>query len=259
MCTLTVIRPREAGVRLRVLFNRDEQRSRPRALPPKWVELADRRALMPIDPQSGGTWIGVNDAGLIACLLNANLNAQREWGARASRGRIVPTVLHAADLASARERAAAIDPAAFPPCTLVLIDATGLVRFSSDGDCWTIDESGANHAPFFVTSSGLGDALVEPPRRELFERLLRDESHPLIAQARLHEHQWPDRRHLSVNMSRADARTVCRTRVDVGTAPESAFASCVFLHEYLTESGEPTEPSEHAFELRTSSRTQVLA
>lgn len=281
MCTLTVIRPRDERVRLRLLFNRDEQRSRPQSLPPRWVELVGRRALMPLDPQSGGTWIGVNDAGLVACLLNGNLDAepevQRAWRARSSRGQIVPMVLRESELAVSRDRAAALDPRVYPPCTLVVLDAFGLFCFSSDGERWNVREHDVAREPFFATSSGLGDALVESPRRALFEDLLREEPHALAAQARLHEHQWPDWRHLSVNMSRADARTVCRTRIDFCTTQSENGVdaqvhtqheprACLFRHEHLNEDGSPGEPSEHAFDVRepivdnrVPSRTQVSA
>ena len=62
-------------------------------------------------------------------------------------------------------------------------------------------------------SSSLGDDRVLQPRRELFRHLLATERDPFQAQDRLHRHAWPDRRHLSVLMSRTDACTVSRTEV----------------------------------------------
>jgi hypothetical protein len=47
----------------------------------------------------------------------------------------------------------------------------------------------------------------------LFDELLARESDPWRAQDRLHQHCWPDRRHVSVLMSRATACTVSRTVV----------------------------------------------
>lgn len=53
-------------------FNRDEQRSRSVAEPPRQHNLPEGLSVLsPVDPDGGGTWIGVNECGLIVCLLNA--------------------------------------------------------------------------------------------------------------------------------------------------------------------------------------------
>ena len=70
--------------------------------------------------------------------------------------------------------------------------------------------------PVMLTSSSLGDDVVEAPRRRLFERLVvRNEGAWLRAQARFHAHQWPSRPEVSVRMERPDARTVSRSQIDV--------------------------------------------
>jgi len=52
-----------------------------------------------------------------------------------------------------------------------------------------------------LTSSGLGDAVVDAPRRQLFERLvLRHERPWPLAQDRFHAHRWPSRPDISVHM-----------------------------------------------------------
>jgi hypothetical protein len=67
MCTVSVV-PHVGGIRL--LCNRDERRTRPAALPPAIHLVRGTTALFPVDPEGGGTWIGVNDAGLAVTLLN---------------------------------------------------------------------------------------------------------------------------------------------------------------------------------------------
>ena len=47
---------------VRVVCNRDELRSRAAALPPRVCTFGERRAVMPIDLVSGGTWIAANRA-----------------------------------------------------------------------------------------------------------------------------------------------------------------------------------------------------
>ena len=57
------------------MCNRDERRDRRAATPPAVHRLQHRTAIYPVDPVGGGTWIGVNDAGLAAALLNRTIVA----------------------------------------------------------------------------------------------------------------------------------------------------------------------------------------
>jgi len=66
-----------------------------------------------------------------------------------------------------------------------------------------------------LTSSGLGDELVAPPRRVLFDRMITFGEQTPEAQDTFHRHAWPDRGYLSVRMRRTDARTVSYTVVEL--------------------------------------------
>lgn len=66
MCTVTVHR---SANRLLVTMNRDEARDRAPEVPPA-IHHNDVNWLAPSDSARGGTWIGVNDRGVVACLLN---------------------------------------------------------------------------------------------------------------------------------------------------------------------------------------------
>ena len=89
-------------------------------------------------------------------------------------------------------------------------------------------------APLVWSSSSLGDAIVEGPRRQLFERMLGDDAKGwLSAQAQFHRHRWPLRPEISVCMSRHDAWTVSRTVVDVSPGTASmAYESLVEVQEW---------------------------
>ena len=52
--------------------NRDELLTRGAALAPSIRLPGERRVTMPVDPDSGGTWIAASDAGLVFTLLNVN-------------------------------------------------------------------------------------------------------------------------------------------------------------------------------------------
>ncbi|GGW71857.1 NRDE family protein [Alishewanella tabrizica] len=83
---------------LHLVFNRDEQVTRPIALLPQTVTERGIAAMMPIDPQGGGTWLAVNERGQVWCLLNdyASLKSKPAAGGR-SRGLLVKQLAHCAN------------------------------------------------------------------------------------------------------------------------------------------------------------------
>jgi hypothetical protein len=226
MCTVSVIPLDDgrAGPMVRLAFNRDESRERPAALPPQARHFGHRLAILPVDPVSGGTWIGVNERGLAMALMNTYpVPLDREvylanLGRYASRGTIIPSLLHHSRLDRAVGQAAALDPSAYPPFRLILLDREQFVELVVTGNNLTVSELRPIERPIMYTSSGLGDNRVEAPRRDLFEAKCAIEPKGPAAQDAFHRHQWPDRPHLSVCMSRPEARTVSLAVVEIGPA-----------------------------------------
>ncbi len=72
----------------RVFFNRDEQVTRPKAIPPKVFIENDVSTIMPVDPQGGGTWCAVNEYGFTFALLNF-YQGRFPKGRLISRGKLV--------------------------------------------------------------------------------------------------------------------------------------------------------------------------
>lgn len=229
MCTVTIIplsrsphgadRTREESrAAVRMACNRDELRSRPAALPARVCDLGPRRALMPIDPVSEGTWIGVNDAGLAATLLNVNLQpaADAVRAARSlSRGVLVPRLLACATLQQAQAQCEHIDPRQLDPFRLVLVDDAAVSECWSDGNALRIRCAALAEQAHLFTSSGLGDCLVAGPRRALFEQMLSRGDGWAARQDAFHRHSWPNQRHLSVCMERSAARTVSHSVIEI--------------------------------------------
>jgi len=213
MCTVTIV-PHGGGIR--IVCNRDERRSRAGALPPVARSAAAGSAIYPIDPLSGGTWIGANDGGLAAVLLNRTPACARgRAAAPRSRGLIVPALLECRSIDAAVAAAAALDCRQFEPFLVVLVGlGRGVALTSGAARCARASFDPAR--PHLFTSSSLGDDLVEPPRRMLFERLVVGAGDRLAGQLRFHEHQWPHAPHLSVRMQRDAAATVSRTTIDLG-------------------------------------------
>lgn len=228
MCTVTALSRsllsrtfREEPLLLRVAHNRDERLTRAAALPPTVWAAGSRRVLMPIDPESGGTWIAANDGGVVFALLNANPTAHLQSTSPAplscapSRGTIIPALVESATVSEALTRAERLDVERYAPFRLLLLDRFQLV------ECWQQDDRLRHRRSFLSsavmrTSSGLGDAVVAGPRRALFQQIFSQRDDAAVAQDRFHRHRWIGREALSVNMCRSDARTVSHTIVEVG-------------------------------------------
>lgn len=205
-----------AGARL--VCNRDESRARPPALPPQIRRCGDRRAILPVDPVSDGTWAAVNDAGIAATLLNVYPHpkgAGDPFTGRSSRGSVIPRIMSAADLASATRRIGRLIPSDYPPFRLVITDARDVIELLSDGTTSRVVACSISGQPHFFTSSGLGDDVVDGPRRELFHEMFAPGRDWVRAQPAFHRHAWPDRRNVSVCMERPDACTVSCTVLDI--------------------------------------------
>jgi len=220
MCTLTIISTGEAEARgVRIECNRDESRLRPGAKPTQQRTYGERQVLMPVDPLSDGTWIGVNDAGVAAVLMNVYIaQAEKEieilprTRPLVSRGTIIPHVLAAGSLAEAIERFQALNPRDFEPFRLILVDRTHWLEIVWAAEQLSIDPVKPLDEPLFFTSSGLCDDIVAKPRRELFDEMLSVGADLTTAdlspaQDAFHRHVWPGREFASVWMTRPEART----------------------------------------------------
>ncbi|HLT35932.1 MAG TPA: NRDE family protein, partial [Enhygromyxa sp.] len=88
MCTIIAALQVWPGRPLVVAANRDEALDRPAIDPRVWApgEVAARRVLAPRDLRAGGTWLGVNDAGLFVGITNRRAIPDPR---RRSRGELV--------------------------------------------------------------------------------------------------------------------------------------------------------------------------
>jgi len=211
MCTVSIV-PDEHGFRL--MSNRDERRDRATALLPQIQRFGLRAAILPIDPVGGGSWIGVNDAGLVAAVLNRHSPQPPGAPPTSSRGLLVRHALACDSLDTAQTAMRALDPGAFQPFRLVLVQNRRIALVAGDGRALVSAESTCEQ-PYMFTASSLGDAFVDSPRRRLFECLMGHSGDWQQGQRAFHRHQWTDKREISVLMEREDAVTVSRTVVEV--------------------------------------------
>lgn len=134
MCTLIILRRPSHEWPLLLAANRDEMVERPSAPPARhWEDRAE--VVAGLDLTGGGTWLGMNDHGLVAAAMNREGSLGPEPGKR-SRGELV---LEALDHAEAREATGALadlHPAAYRPFNLVVADTRDAywLRHGGDGE-----------------------------------------------------------------------------------------------------------------------------
>lgn len=120
MCTVVILcRPGHAWPVI-LGANRDEMLDRP-WLPPArhWGDRPD--VVAGKDELAGGTWMGLNDSGVVACILNRQGTLGPQAGKR-SRGELVLEALDHPDAATAAEALSEISPRAYRPFNLVIAD-----------------------------------------------------------------------------------------------------------------------------------------
>jgi hypothetical protein len=206
---------------------------------------------MPLDPLSNGSWIGASDAGIVACLLNANPKESREPDAehpdasgmpsQNTRGRMVPTALSADSVESAAEAICDECDEHTLPFTLLVLNLSALAVVRWDGQISVVEYSREIPKHYMLTSSGMGDHVVESPRRRLYEQMFAKSDEIEHAQDNFHSYRWEESGHTSVLMSRPRARTVSQTVVTA--TPSQTLFKHVRLNDELDPIGLPEKVS----------------
>ena len=200
-----------------LFFNRDEQRTRPPALPPRLETVEGVRAVLPRDGQEHGTWIGANEHGLVVCLLNL-YEADYAPTVPRSRGHLVHELVSSTDLGELERRVEAHDLVAYRGFTLLGFDvaddasACARVAIRWDGDSASSVRD-ASLAPPLI-SSGFDLPGVRASRLETWSTMVGD-APSVDALERFHASRGRADGAYDVAMSRADACTVSYTRVRV--------------------------------------------
>ena len=131
MCTLVILRRPGHQWPLIIAANRDEMAGRPSSPPDRhWPDRPQVTAGR--DDLSGGTWLGINDYGLVAGVLNrvGSLGPRPEYR---SRGELPLEALDHAEAAVAADALSNTNPAAFRSFNLVIADAREAFWLSSRG------------------------------------------------------------------------------------------------------------------------------
>jgi uncharacterized protein with NRDE domain len=135
MCTLILLSRPGHDWPLLLAANRDEMADRPSKPPARHWEDRDH-VIAGLDLLAGGSWLGVNDQGVVAGLLNRR-NSLGPDETKRSRGELVLEALDHADAASAASFLEDLRPEAYRPFNLIIADDRD--RFWLRNDGLTID------------------------------------------------------------------------------------------------------------------------
>lgn len=198
-----------------LFFNRDELKTRSRALPPRIQNINDVSVIAPQDPQGGGSWIATNEYGITVCLLNhygayARVKAGKKYK---SRGQLVMRLCY---LEKAKEIATAIQAISmddFPPFRLFWVTPGGALNSCVwNGEICSWEKPDQIISPISGSSFENNQVIFE--RAEAYNRIVG----PGISSdslRRFHESYDPSQGAFSVNMHREDAQTMSMSVVTV--------------------------------------------
>ncbi len=222
MCTIALL-PGHAGHFI-LAGNRDELRTRKRALPPQNHDLDGVRALFPVDANAHGTWIGANEYGFAATLLNhyprqaVFTPADPVW----SRGQLMRAVLGARDLDAAQATLTSLEPRLphVNPFRLVLATPTGAAYVVWDGEQL---ERTALSAPAVFVSSSFEEPRARAARLHALSSLQEIENYAILQDPQQLVFQafaqaTPRPGPFTVSMARPDACSVSHTFLEVTPA-----------------------------------------
>jgi hypothetical protein len=206
MCTLTILREEN---RVIITMSRDDLIARPEE-PPASRGAGVATFLAPLDLRAGGTWIGLNTHGLVACLLNRY--DQPPPANAMSRGAIVPTALKTAQIDDAIVAVLALDLSRFAPFTCVLVSHVSATKLDWTGNQMLlapIDQS----ATWMTTSSSVAQVEVKAKRKDFFDRTMKQLGAPTDLIRRFHTTSTSEDAWWSPWMARENAHTKSVTQV----------------------------------------------
>ena len=202
MCTISWIHDKDG---YQLLCNRDEKLTRKPALRPRMVVSNGTRFLAPVDGDFGGTWIGTNEFGVSACLLNgANLTRSEICAAAPSRSRglLLLDLIPLPSIAAICDRLKGTDISPFAPFTLAALEpGRPAAVLEWDGSKKTLLFEEASR--FMLTSSSFDTEEVRRRRQVEYSHV-----HDGEGMFAFHRSHAPARSAYSTCMHRADAETV---------------------------------------------------
>lgn len=160
MCTVVIHFNPDAPWPILIGANRDEMSGRPWRSPGRhWDD--HPHVIAGIDEEAGGTWMGINDDGLVAAILNRRGSLGPQTGKR-SRGELPLEALSHAEAKEAAEALAHLDGRAYRSFNLVIADASAAFWLRSTGETAEIEADIIAPGTSLITAHDLND--ISSPR-----------------------------------------------------------------------------------------------
>jgi len=211
MCTLSFF-PFQDGFHL--LMNRDEQRSRPAALPPILHSCGKFRAVYAFE-RTGGTWIGCNETGLCFALINWYSRPQLDFHPAFSRGMIIPELLATESLQLAETHLRHLPLSRLNPFRLIAASAKEKVLHEFRSDAVSLEKVSFPWEKRHWFSSGHDEPQAMRERTETCSKTIYQPGDPLTLLRNIHRSHAPKKGPFSICMHREDACTVSFTEITI--------------------------------------------
>lgn len=173
MCTVTYIPQKDSG--FIITSSRDEKSPR-NARMLKNSSVDDFKLIFPVDPLSGGTWIGCSELGRTCCLLNGGKTKhERKPSYRRSRGLVLTDLLSAYSL---KDKIKYYDFTGIEPFTMIIIDHNDVNNYLEL--VWDENKKHISYSdrsvPKIWSSATIYSMVERKYKSELFEIFLRNNS-----------------------------------------------------------------------------------
>ncbi len=210
MCSVSFL-PHSRGFYLGM--NRDESLLRPAARPPEIARFGGPLALFPSEA-TGGSWVGVNGAGLCVALINWYAVAHEPKAGRVSRGIVVPSMLAASSLRDATHIITALPKWNMSPFRLLVFALPERTVREFRWNQRTLEQLPHAWEPRHWFSSGYDESRAQRERgRVASDAWRKTQAGRLPWLRRLHASHEPARGPFCFCMHRKDAATVSYTEV----------------------------------------------
>ena len=218
MCSVSFV-PREDGFIL--AMNRDELVSRVPALPPCVHHRGELAVLCPSEPK-GGTWIGVNSAGMAFSLLNWHSQPDRSGENLISRGEVIRAVLSGGNSGAVASIVQELPLGRMNPFRLIAVSLPErlLTEWCSGAEALTSKVHPWSRHHWF--SSGFDEVRAIEVRQEVCAQFHGD-LEDLATLRKLHATHLPSAGPFSLCMHREDAATVSYTEISVRNQTASMY------------------------------------
>lgn len=218
MCTVTFF-PKNDRDWL-ISTNRDELKSREKALPPANYKADGVNFLAPVDGKAGGTWIGLNSAGICLTIMNNYqgenpLLSHREQAL--SRGLIIPGLIHMDHLEDVDLSMQDLKASRFNPFRLIGIQSNPLQIMEWSWDGKVFDAGSLPVEPHLWISTGKDYEGVWKNRKKVFDKFLKENPDPGLEDVKkLHASNYPETGAYSIAMELDIVATVSNTIAAAG-------------------------------------------